>query len=251
MLELPNLQPGKTMTEVIYSVAIPVFNEQENLAELVGRVNAIFSSLQQPWELILVDDGSADGSFARIIELKREFPQLRGLKFSKNNDQTAAMAAGIKAARGSIIITLDADLQNDPADIPLLLAALDQGYDAAVGWRKKRNDNFIRRISSKVANWVRNVISSETIKDTGCSLKAFRAEIIKPIELFEGMHRFLPTLVKMNGGRVAEVEVSHHPRLKGVSKYNIWNRVLRSFLDLLAIRWMKWRKLRYEINEQV
>jgi glycosyltransferase involved in cell wall biosynthesis len=161
------------------------------------------------------------------------------------------MAAGIKAARGKIIITLDADLQNDPADIPLLLSALDQGFEAAVGWRKKRNDNFIRRVSSRIANWVRNVISSETIKDTGCSLKAFRAEAIQPIELFEGMHRFLPTLVKMNGGKVTEVEVSHHPRARGVSKYNVWNRVFRSFLDLLAIRWMKWRKLRYQIDEQV
>jgi glycosyltransferase involved in cell wall biosynthesis len=239
------------MSEMTYSVAIPVFNEAESLEELVTRVDAALSPLKRPWELILVDDGSTDGSFARIVELKQKFPPLRGLKFSKNNGQTAAMAAGIKAAKGRIIITLDADLQNDPADIPLLLAMLDQGYDTAVGWRKKRNDNFIRRLSSKIANWVRNFISSETIKDTGCSLKAFKAEAIKPIELFEGMHRFLPTLVKMNGGRVVEVEVSHFPRLKGLSKYNVWNRVFRSFLDLLAISWMKWRKLRYEINEQV
>lgn len=239
------------MSEIVYSVAIPVFNEAESLEELVNRVRSSLETLGKPWELILVDDGSSDSSFASICELKKRCPSVRGLRFSQNNGQTAAMAAGIKAARGQIIITLDADLQNDPADIPLLLTALDKGFDAAVGWRKKRNDNFIRRASSRIANWIRNVISSETIKDTGCSLKAFRAEAIQPIELFEGMHRFLPTLVKMNGGRVTEVEVSHHPRAKGVSKYNVWNRIFRSFLDLLAIRWMKWRKLRYQINEQV
>lgn len=239
------------MSKIVYSVAIPLYNEAESVDELVSKVAHTLQSLGKPWELILVDDGSTDGSFARIVALKKRYPELRGLRFSQNNGQTAAMAAGIKAAIGEIIITLDADLQNDPADIPLLLAALDDNYDAAVGWRKKRNDNFIRRVSSKFANWVRNLISNETIKDTGCSLKAFRSRAIQHIELFEGMHRFLPTLVKMGGGRVIEVEVSHHPRVKGVSKYNVWNRVLRSFLDLLAIRWMKWRKLRYQINEQV
>ena len=239
------------MAEIAYSVTIPVFNEKENLEDLIGKVEFALNQLGKPWELILVDDGSTDGSFAEIAALKKRSPSLRGLRFSGNNGQTAAMAAGIKTATGRVIITLDADLQNDPADIPLLLTALDEGYDAAVGWRKKRNDNFVRRASSKLANWVRNLISDENIKDTGCSLKAFRASAIQNIELFEGMHRFLPTLVKMNGGTVKEIEVSHHPRNKGESKYNIWNRVFRSFLDLLAIRWMKWRKLRYQIDEQI
>jgi len=238
------------MSDIIYSVAIPVYNEVENLEELVAKIESVLNSISKPWELILVDDGSRDHSFEKIQELQKNCHSLRGLRFSRNNGQTAAMAAGIKAARGRIIITLDADLQNDPADIPKLLAALD-GYEAAVGWRKKRNDNWVRRASSKFANWIRNLISNETIKDTGCSLKAFRAEAIQNIELFEGMHRFLPTLVKMNGGRVIEVEVNHHPRQKGISKYNVWNRVFRSFLDLLAIRWMKWRKLRYTVDEQI
>lgn len=239
------------MENIEISVAIPVYNEIDSLEELVARVEESLTRIGRSWELILVDDGSSDGSFKKIRELKNTRPWLRGLKFSKNNGQTAAMGAGIKAARGALIVTLDADLQNDPADIPLLLAGIEQGYTAAVGWRKKRNDTLIRRLSSRFANWVRNVVSSETIKDTGCSLKVFKAEAIKPIELFEGMHRFLPTLVKMNGGTVIEIEVSHHPRQKGVSKYNVWNRVFRSFLDLLAIRWMKWRKLRYQIDEQV
>lgn len=239
------------MNEIIYSVAIPVYNEVDSLDDLVAKVDFVLNNLGNTWELILVDDGSSDGSFEKIRELQKKCPALRGLRFSQNNGQTAAMAAGIKAARGRIIITLDADLQNDPADIPKLLEALETGVAAAVGWRKKRNDNWIRRFSSKSANWIRNLISSETIKDTGCSLKAFKAEAIQNIELFEGMHRFLPTLVKMNGGQVVEVEVNHHPRQKGVSKYNVWNRIFRSFLDLLAIRWMKWRKLRYTVDEHV
>lgn len=239
------------MSEIIHSITVPVYNESENLETLTRKIEFVMNSIGKPWELILVDDGSSDDSFEKIRELKNSCPNLRGLKFSQNNGQTAAMAAGIKACRGQVIITLDADLQNDPADIPLLLAKIDEGFEAAVGWRIKRNDNFIRRISSRIANYVRNLISDENIQDTGCSLKAFKADIIQPIELFEGMHRFLPTLVKMNGGKVAEVKVSHHPRHKGVSKYNVWNRVFRSFLDLLAIRWMKWRKLRYDIDEQL
>lgn len=239
------------MAKIVYSVVVPVFNEVDSLNDLVARIATAMNHINKEWELILVDDGSNDGSFARIAELKKSCPPLRGLKFSRNNGQTAAMAAGIKNAIGEVIITLDADLQNNPDDIPLLLSALSEDCSAAVGWRKKRNDNLVRRLSSRTANWIRNLISNETIKDTGCSLKAFRAEAIKPIELFEGMHRFLPTLVKMNGGKVVEVEVSHYPREKGVSKYNIYNRIFRSFLDLLAIRWMKWRKLRYLIDEQI
>ncbi len=239
------------MTKVFYSIAIPVYNEVDNIEELVNKVEVVMNSIGKKWELLLVDDGSTDGSFEKIRELKKACPFLRGIKFSQNNGQTAAMAAGIQEAFGEIIITLDADLQNDPADIPLLLQKIEEGYDAAVGWRVKRNDNLIRRLSSRSANWIRNMVSNETIQDTGCSLKAFKADIIKPIQLFEGLHRFLPTLVKMEGGKVAEVKVSHHPRTKGLSKYNVWNRVWRSFFDLLAIRWMKWRKLRYQIGEQI
>ena len=239
------------MSDIFYTVTVPVYNEKENLAELSEKIAFVMAKTKKKWELILVDDGSTDHSFDKIIELKKDLPELRGIKFTQNNGQTAAMAAGIKEANGQIIITLDADLQNDPADIPLLLEAIDNGYTAAVGWRIKRNDNFIKRISSKIANWIRNKVSDENIHDTGCSLKAFKSEAIKEIQLFEGMHRFLPTLIKMHGGTVKEIKVSHYPRNKGVSKYNVWNRVFRSFLDLLAIRWMKWRQLRYKIDKQV
>ncbi|MGM0599490.1 MAG: glycosyltransferase family 2 protein, partial [Candidatus Rifleibacteriota bacterium] len=163
------------MSDIKYSVTVPVYNEYESLDGLVEKISKTMSSLEHRWELILVDDGSIDGSFEKMGELKNRYPELRALKFSKNNGQTAAMAAGIKASRGRIIITLDADLQNDPADIPLLLEKINEGYDAAVGWRIKRNDNFIRRLSSRFANAVRNYISDEDIKDTGCSLKAFKA----------------------------------------------------------------------------
>ncbi len=239
------------MTERIdVSVCIPVFNEVENLEELVHRIERTMASLGRSWELILVDDGSSDGSFDKIRSLQAGRPWLRGLRFDRNHGQTAAMAAGIRAARGEAIVTLDADLQNDPADIPRLLEGL-RDHEAVVGWRRQRQDSFVRRVSSRIANWVRNVVSDETIRDTGCSLKAFRAAAVRALPFFEGMHRFLPTLVKMHGGTVLEVEVSHHPRTRGLSKYNVWNRVFRSFLDLLAIRWMKWRQLRYRIVDEI
>jgi len=232
------------------SVCIPVFNEVDNLEELVCRIESVMSNCGRTWELILVDDGSQDGGFEKIRELKRSRGFLRGLQFDRNHGQTAAMAAGIMAARGELIVTLDADLQNDPEDIPRLVAALGEN-DAAVGWRSKRQDSFVRRASSRFANWFRNLVSDENIRDTGCSLKVFRASVVRRLKFHEGMHRFLPTLVKMEGGRVVEVEVGHHPRTKGVSKYNIWNRVFRSFLDLLAIRWMKWRQLRYRVQNEI
>jgi len=232
------------------SIVIPVFNEVENLEPLVCKTEKAIAPLQKSWELIFVDDGSSDGSFEEIVRLKARFPFIRGIKFDRNHGQTAAMDAGIRASRGSTIITMDADLQNDPSDIPLLLEAMSRA-DAAVGWRFVRNDNLIRRLSSRFANWVRNLISEEEIHDIGCSLKAFKAETAKKLKLFEGMHRFLPTLVKLDGGKVEEVKVSHHPRTRGTSKYNIWNRIFRSFLDLLAIRWMKWRNLRYKIVHEI
>jgi glycosyltransferase involved in cell wall biosynthesis len=233
-----------------YSVTVPVFNEVDCLPELVARIQVVMNAISPLWELILVDDGSSDDSFEKIRELNVAEPRIRGLQFDRNHGQTAAMAAGIRAARGEVIITLDADLQNDPADIPLLLEALHQA-DAAVGWRAQRNDPLIRRISSRTANWIRNLISNETIHDTGCSLKAFRAEKVQNLPFFEGMHRFLPTLVRMSGGTVVEVKVSHHPRTRGVSKYTVWNRIFKSFLDLLAIRWMKWRYLSYRIAHEI
>jgi glycosyltransferase involved in cell wall biosynthesis len=204
--------------------------------------------LHKTWEIIFINDGSTDGSHLLLSELRQSYPHVRVITFKRNGGQTAAFDAGFKAARGEVIITMDADLQNDPLDIPRLLEKMGD-YDAACGWRHRRNDPFIKLISSRIANYVRNKLSDEEIIDVGCSLKAFKAAYVKKMKLYSGMHRFFPTLIKMEGGRVVEVKVNHRPRKHGLSKYNIRNRMVRSFMDLLAVRWMKKRRLNYEIVE--
>jgi glycosyltransferase involved in cell wall biosynthesis len=200
------------------------------------------------WELILVDDGSRDRSPELIRALARRDPRVVGVFFARNCGQTAATAAGIQVARGRVIATMDADLQNDPGDLPAMLEML-PGHDAVVGWRRKRRDTFVRRASSRIANGVRNWISKDSIRDTGCSLKVFRAEAIQAIPLFEGMHRFLPTLLRYHGYSVLEHPVGHHPRAAGQSKYGVWNRVFRATKDLIAVRWMRARLLKLPIRE--
>ena len=230
------------------SVVIPVYNEEENVDPLNAELLEVLPGLSKTFEIIYVDDGSKDKSYALLKELQKNTPSIRIIKFRKNSGQTAAFDAGIRAALGEVIVTMDADLQNDPHDIPKLLEKIGDA-DAVCGWRQKRNDTFVRRISSIIANGVRNRLSGETIKDVGCSLKAFRSVYAKKMKLFTGMHRFFPTLIKMEGGTVAEIPVNHRPRKFGTPKYNIRNRVVRSFVDLLAVCWMKKRKLTYEIEE--
>ncbi len=229
------------------SLIAPVYNEAGNLRCLHERVRDVFGSATD-WELLLVDDGSVDGSADLIAKLGTEDPRVVGIFFSRNCGQTAATAAGIHMARGRLIATLDADMQNDPADLPAMIAKL-EGHDAVVGFRVKRNDNFVRRASSRIANGIRNWISKDTIRDTGCSLKLFRAPAIQALPLFEGMHRFLPTLLRYHGFSVIEHPVSHHPRTAGVSKYGVTNRAWRAFKDLLAVRWMRGRLIRLPIRE--
>ncbi|HKY32879.1 MAG TPA: glycosyltransferase family 2 protein [Candidatus Polarisedimenticolia bacterium] len=231
------------------SVVVPVFDEQDNVGPLHDEVVSVLEGLGRPFELLFVDDGSSDQSPARLRALRAADARVRVLRLDRNSGQTAALSAGFAAARGAVVLTLDADLQNDPRDIPGLLAALD-GHDAAVGWRAGRSDTWLRRVSSVVANRVRNALSDDDIIDTGCSLKAFRREALAGVKLYHGMHRFLPTLLRMEGYRVCQVKVSHRPRLAGSSKYNIRNRVVRSFLDLLAVRWMKRRSMRYQVTEE-
>ena len=228
------------------SIVAPVYNEVENVVPLVDELLTTLAPMGRAYEIVLVDDGSTDGSAEAIARLAAAHPEVRGLHLKQNRGQTAAFDAGIKGARGDIVITIDADLQNDPADIPKLVAALD-GHDAAIGYRAVREDSFVRRVSSKIANGVRNRLSGDDVIDTGCSLKAFRATRLKRIKLFTGMHRFLPTLVKIEGGTVVQLPVGHRPRRAGTSKYGVWNRVFRSFVDLLAVRWMKKRHLDYEV----
>jgi len=230
-----------------FSLIAPVYDEEENVERLHARVVEVFGS-RAGWELILVDDGSRDRSPELIRELSRRDPRVVGVFFERNCGQTAATAAGIQIARGKLLATLDADLQNDPGDLPPMIELAAQ-HDAVVGWRMKRRDTFVRRISSRVANGVRNWISKDSIRDTGCSLKVFRAEAIQALPLFEGMHRFLPTLLRYHGFDVVEHGVGHHPRMAGTSKYGVWNRVFRATKDLIAVRWMRARLLKLPIRE--
>lgn len=232
------------------SLVIPVYNERENLAPLVDEIAAALTGRR--YEIVTVDDGSTDGSLETLKLLKRAHPPLHIVAFAAHAGQTAAFAAGFRVARGSVIVTLDADGQNDPADIPALLDELARSDAAAVaGYRAARQDTAWKRLQSRIANGVRNRLNHETIRDTGCSLKAFRADAVLDLPLFTGMHRFLPTLVKMRGGAVAEVPVRHRPRRFGTTKYGMWNRVFRSLADALAVRWMQRRVLRYRVTEDL
>ncbi len=234
------------MKQPTISIVVPLYNEVDNI-EPLG--NAIINAMKDAsYEVVFVDDGSVDGSAEKAKEWCAAHSDFRSIHFKKNAGQTAAMDAGFRHAKGSYVVSMDADLQNDPADIPKLLEKL-KTYDMVCGWRQKRNDPWIKRISSKVANAIRNRLSQEEIKDTGCSLKAYRKECLDKIKLFNGMHRFLPTLFKMEGFTVAEVVVNHYPRKFGKSKYGISNRAVRAFIDLLVVRWMKERKLNYEVKD--
>lgn len=228
------------------SVVAPVFNERDNLKPLVHELLAVLRPSLRSFEIVLVDDGSQDGSAEAIDALAVAHAEVRGVHFKANCGQTAAFDAGFKHARGAIVVTIDADLQYDPRDIAALLRAL-EGHDAAVGFRAERRDGPLRRLSSRIANAVRNRLSGDDIIDTGCSLKAFRVESLREIKLWNGLHRFLPTLIRLEGMSVVQVPVNHRPRSTGTSKYRVWNRVFRSSTDLLAVRWMKSRRLGYEV----
>lgn len=230
-------------------MVVPVYNERDNLEPLTREIRAVMEAAGSRFELLFVDDGSTDGSGDVLRRLRAADPRIRVLTLERNSGQTAAMSAGFEAARAPVIVTLDADLQNDPRDIPRLLDHLD-GHDAVVGWRAERQDVWLRRASSRVGNAVRNALSGDDIIDTGCSLKAYRREALLRLKLYTGMHRFLPTLLRMEGFKVCQVRVAHRPRLSGRSKYNVRNRLFRSLADLLAVRWMKRRALRYRVTEE-
>lgn len=217
------------------SVVVPLYNEAGNVLELHRRIKEALEGIGNPYEIIFVDDGSRDqtqSEAATCVPVKL-------IVFRRNFGQTAAFDAGIKAATNDIIITLDGDLQNDPADIPLLLAKIDEGYDVVSGWRHKRQDPWSKKIPSRLANLLRKVLIHDDIHDSGCSLKAYRRECFKDIDLFGEMHRFIPAILQLEGFRVTEVKVSHHPRKHGVTKYN-WKRGMKGFVDMLSI-WF-WRK---------
>jgi dolichol-phosphate mannosyltransferase len=235
------------------SFVIPCHNEQDNLRPLVTAIRQAVEPLQRTYEIVLTDDCSTDGTWALLKELAAADARVRGLRFGKNAGQSAAMWAGMKAARGRFIVTLDADLQNDPCDLPQFLEALKQ-FDCVCGSRgaaRGQGDSFIRIASSRIANSVRNKLSGETISDAGCCFRAFKRECIDNLKFFKGMHRFLPTLFKIEGYTVTEISIRHNPRTAGEAHYGVWNRLFASFYDLLAVRWMKKRMFRYEIAERV
>ena len=234
------------------SVVIPVYNEEENLAPLWAELRGVLDGLRVAFEVVFVDDGSHDRSAEIIRGFRDTDPRVRLVRLKANAGETAATDAGFKAARGRVLVTMDADLQNDPADLPALLAALET-WDAATGWRVDRGagDTWVRRASSRVANGIRNAISVETIHDSGCTYRAFRRECLRDLALYRGLHRFIPTLLRIRGFRVVEVPVRNRPRRFGQSKYGIMNRAFVAFVDLLVVRWMKARLLRYEVAEDL
>jgi glycosyltransferase involved in cell wall biosynthesis len=230
---------------------IPAYNEQDNLPALLDEIRAALAGLDKSWEIVFIDDGSKDNTLPVLRSLADAHPQVRYLSLAQNRGQSAAFSAGFQEAAGDIVVTLDADLQNDPADIPAMIELFELGpYDMVVGWRAKRQDTWIKRKASRIANAIRNYVSQESIKDTGCSLKCMRASMLKKIPMYTGMHRFLPTLMKLQGARVAEMRVRHRPRKHGVSKYGVLDRAMTTWCDLLAVRWMKMRHISYDVKER-
>lgn len=233
------------------SVVFPVFNEEENVPILLEEIAAAMRG--QPWsyEMVAVDDGSRDRSLEILRQSRAKYPNLRILKFEKNSGQTAALDAAWRAARGKYVVSLDSDLQNDPADIPAMMRSLrESGADMVIGVRVNRQDTVARRIQSRIGNSVRNWITGDRITDTGCSLKLATKEAIDGVALYTGMHRFLPTLVRMKGHKVVEMPVNHRPRRFGTSKYGAMNRAVRGLVDCLAVRWMSKRMLNYKVKEE-
>jgi glycosyltransferase involved in cell wall biosynthesis len=218
------------------SVIVPVFNEQDSVGPLYAAIVQAVEPLGIPFEIVLVDDGSTDATVAQAVSLARTDPRIRIIKFRRNYGQTAAMAAGVEYAAGAVLITMDGDLQNDPADIGNFLAKIEEGFDIVVGWRHARQDKLVsRRIPSLIANWIIGKVTGVPIRDNGCSLKAYRASVIKAIPLYSEMHRFIPAMASMAGPRIAEIKVRHHARRFGKSKYGL-SRIYKVTLDLLMVK---------------
>ena len=232
----------------LVSIVLPVYNEAESLPVLWAELKPVLAQLPVTAEVLIVDDGSTDDSAAFARELARADPRVRLVRLAVNAGLTAALLAGFAAARGDWIVTMDSDLQYDPADIPQLLEPLGR-YDAVLGWRGQRRDSWSKRVSSRIANTVRSAMLGDPVRDSACTLRAMRRECLAAIAPYHGMHRFVPTLLRQAGFRVIEMEVRHRPRRHGVSKYGIRNRSLRALLDLLAVRWMRSRRLVYTVAE--
>jgi len=226
------------------SVVIPLYNEEDNIAELQRELAAALAGIDH--EVILVDDCSKDATLARI----ERRPEVRVIEFAKNTGQSAAMYAGIHAARGEVIVLLDGDRQNDPADIPKLLAEIEKGADLVCGYRANRKDTTFKRIQSRIANAVRSRFTGDGVRDTGCTLKAMRAPCREALVPFYGMHRFLPALIKGMGYKLAEVPTQHRPRVAGVSKYGFGNRAWKATCDMFAVKWLLSRQIQIRVRRE-
>jgi glycosyltransferase involved in cell wall biosynthesis len=225
------------------SVIIPVYNEEENVPILQAEVRAALKAIDH--ELIFVDDGSAD----HTVEQIEAAPNLQVIRFEKNAGQSAAMYAGLQAARGAILVLIDGDLQNDPADIPKFLSEISRGADLVCGYRALRRDTRVKRLTSRIANAVRSRYTKDGVRDTGCTLKAMRRECVSALIPFKGMHRFIPALIKNAGYRLVEIPVNHRPRRFGQTKYGLGNRAVRATVDMFGVRWLLSRRLSYKIRE--
>lgn len=224
-------------SDIFLSIVIPVHNEAENIPTLIHGLYAALDKVDKPAQVILVDDGSRDDTFSLLEAETREHPNLIVLRLTRNFGQTAALCAGLHIASGQVIVTADGDLQNDPADIPLLLAKLDEGFDVASGWRVNRQDSWPRRLVSRMANWLIGKVIPPPLHDYGCALKAYRARVIKEIRLYGDLHRFIVALAYIRGAKITEVPVHHHPRRKGASHYGM-TRTYRVLLDLLLVKFL-------------
>ena len=233
------------MEIVSLSIVVPVYNEAENVLPLVEQVRAALAGCPGSAEMLFVDDGSTDQTLELLERAQETDSRIRIAHFRHNLGQTAAMAAGFRLARGRAVVTLDGDLQNDPAEIPRLAEML-KDWDAVCGVRLRREDRWWKRVSSRIANSFRNWATGDDISDTGCTLKAYRRECLDRLELYHGMHRFLPTLLRMRGYRVTQVPVGHHPRLRGKTKYGTWGRLVKGLADVWAVRWMIKNRIDYD-----
>ena len=225
--------------EYALSVVIPVYNEEENIQPLHNSIREALSDLDKPWEVVYIDDGSSDDSLSILESIAADNPETTTvIAFRRNFGQTAAVAAGIDFARGEIIVLMDADMQNDPADIPLLLQKIDDGYDVVSGWRRNRQDAFISRtFPSRIANWLISFVTGVHLHDYGCTLKAYKREVITDFRLYGEMHRFIPAYAHAVGAKITEVPVTHHPRKYGKTKYGI-NRTFKVILDLFTVKFL-------------
>jgi glycosyltransferase involved in cell wall biosynthesis len=228
---------GETSYRIAISVVVPVYDEQDNVEPLYRSLIRALESLGRSYEIIVVDDGSEDGTYARLVRLAADDPNLKLVQLRRNFGQTAAMSAGFDHAAGEVIVPMDGDLQNDPADIGRLLEKIDEGYDVVSGWRRDRNDGFVRRLPSRVANWLIGRVTGVRLHDYGCTLKAYRADIVRDTNLYGEMHRFLPALAYQAGARIAEVPVAHHARVTGRSKYGL-GRTIKVLLDLVTVKFL-------------